>query len=212
MARITLQQKWDALMNQVNILKQKHIYEIPIPKYDKIYSVNRFGEIEEKIIKYYGIWYKDETGRKLWAPSYDKKPTGKDLEYLNIYFEKIHNCNKVISVHYKYMIGASYVHGAYKYSEIIESEIMSFDKNDLIEIANKNKEIYGAKEGYSPCAYCGKQVKNELLISSKIIGRGRKDVWNSWKKRYESKACVTENYLKFCSGECAGNRQMSREG
>lgn len=63
-----------------------------------------------------------------------------------------------------------------------------------------------------PCRYCRKQVPTDSLIEETIIGRGRKTVWNSWKGIYENKACVTKERLKFCSGQCAANEQMSREG
>lgn len=62
------------------------------------------------------------------------------------------------------------------------------------------------------CQRCRKVVPKTQIVNHTIIGRGRKAVYNSWKNRYEDKAVVTHEPMKFCSGECAGYEQMSREG
>lgn len=68
------------------------------------------------------------------------------------------------------------------------------------------------RPGNFRCCRCRKQFPESQKVSQRIFGRDRKNVWNSWKGRYESKACVTETMMDFCSGTCAENEQMSREG
>ena len=211
MARITLLEKWNALEGQLKLIKSNildnYLKSNNIPKYEQIYEVDRLGNITSKnVIKYSVLFELD--GRFKYTPSYEKRPTKKDLESLQNYIDNIYNYDIVLYIDYRY----DNCSGSYKYNDIINSEHMSFCESDLFEKAEKNKELYAPKEGYSPCAYCGKQVKTESMISAKIFGRDRKQVWDSWKKRYVSKAYVTEHYLKFCSGKCAGNEQMSREG
>ena len=123
------------------------------------------------------------------------------------FFERIENSEKILFVEYK-----DFGSGAYRYNEIIPEKGIAFNEIDLKEISERRNNLYAPKEGHTACAYCNKQTPNDQLIESRIIGLGRKQVWNSWKSRYENKACVTEEKLKFCSGTCAGNEQMSREG
>jgi hypothetical protein len=79
-------------------------------------------------------------------------------------------------------------------------------------IENIKREEHLLNNGYFRCARCRKVLPGTLKQTKKIFGRGRKNVFNSYKGVYENKACVTEEMLDFCSGECEMNEQMSREG
>lgn len=69
-----------------------------------------------------------------------------------------------------------------------------------------------AGDDHDRCQRCRKVVPKSQIVNHTIIGRGRKQVFNSWKGKYEDKACVTQELMKFCSGECATHEQYSREG
>ncbi len=100
--------------------------------------------------------------------------------------------------------------------ENVDGKRYAFNREDLEEAAIQKKEeyerLYKPREGYTACQYCKKQVPNDKLVKRRIIGRGLKRVYNSWKGRFENKAVVTQEDMHFCSGECALNEQMSREG
>lgn len=77
-------------------------------------------------------------------------------------------------------------------------------------IAEEERLLAGGD--HDRCQRCRKVVPKAQIVNHTIIGRGRKAVFNSWKGRYEDKAVVTQEPMKFCSGDCAGCEQMSREG
>ncbi len=201
----TNQQQWDEAQLILNSKKEAFINETfnGKDKHNVVYEADAKGinAIEISSIK---VHAKVE-------PSYYKKPTAKDIAALWDYIEAFENTEKEIFIHYTRKYEAYSSSGAFKLSQIGEGRL-SFYHDDLIPIHKELNEKYAPRDGYSPCAYCRKQVPNETLIKKKIIGRGRKQVWNSWKSRYESKACITEEYLEFCSATCAGHEQMSREG
>lgn len=148
-------------------------------------------------------------GRNIYPPYYDKaKRPSKNviISYLE-YIESIKTAQQIAYINYRDM-GS----GAFKYIDLINEPHFAFNESDLKEESERLKSIYGPKENHIACGYCGKQTPDEKLVHSTIIGRGRKEVWNSWKSRYENKACVTHEPMKFCSGTCASNEQMSREG
>jgi len=62
------------------------------------------------------------------------------------------------------------------------------------------------------CSHCQKEVEKSKVIYSKIIYRDREMKWDSWKKRYISKAVVKSKIMPFCSGNCASHHQMGMEG
>jgi len=62
------------------------------------------------------------------------------------------------------------------------------------------------------CSRCRKEILVSQSITKTIIGRGRKQVYDSWKKKYVNKACVTKESMIFCSDSCYSCEQMSREG
>lgn len=102
-----------------------------------------------------------------------------------------------------------------KYLDLGSRFLLSRDsaEKELIRLTEeKENEEHLLANGHTACGYCRKIVPDSQIVTHKIFGRGRKEVWNSWKNRYESKAYITETYMKFCSGTCAGNEQMSREG
>lgn len=208
--RITLTEQLQQIIAEENRIKEEHLIEFwksnEMPK--KLFATNRIGTIREIEVLGSDIDYQKDCIR-LFSPYYDesKRPT-KILvsEYLE-YVEKIKTAEQIIYVRYK-----DSGTGCYKYSDLLKEPRLAFNESDLKEESERLKELFAPKENHTACGYCGKQTPNDKLISSTIIGRGRKEVYNSWKGRWESKACVTHEPMKFCSGDCAGSEQMSREG
>lgn len=62
------------------------------------------------------------------------------------------------------------------------------------------------------CDRCRKEVTKSSAVMSEITYRDREMKWDSWKKRYVSKAVVKSRIMTFCSGECAAHEQMAMEG
>jgi hypothetical protein len=205
MARITLLQRWEELETKIATFKEAQInrfFETNF-KPEKLYLCSQIGEIKEFPVIKFNVKYE---GVRLPC-HYLKRPTTVDVEGLNSYYEEIQNAKPIILVGYKTDYGAE---GSEAYDKI--NGTFAFEPSYLEERAKELKELFAPREGYSPCRYCRKQVPTDSLIEETIIGRGRKTVWNSWKGIYENKACVTKERLKFCSGQCAANEQMSREG
>lgn len=205
MARITLLQHWEELEAKIATFKEGQInrfFETNF-KPEKLYICNRIGEIKEFPVLKFNVKYE---GIQL-PYRYLKTPKTIDVERLKIYYETIQIAKPIILIVYKTDYGAE---GAEQYDKINETFV--FEPSRLEERAKELKELFAPREGYTPCKYCGKQVQTENMIESTIIGRGRKQVWSSWKGRYESKACVTKEQYKFCSKQCAAYEQMSREG
>lgn len=77
----------------------------------------------------------------------------------------------------------------------------NFNKDELIPRATKQKELYGAKDGYLPCAYCRIQRKLEDLKQDIIISPN----WQA--NNYKS---PPRNYCK--DKPCHSHDQMGHEG
>lgn len=120
---------------------------------------------------------------------------------------------KNIIIGYEYDLGTSNGISGFsidKLSNYLTKEQAEAKSLEIIE-KNKQEEIL-LQNGHTRCRYCKNIVPDSEIVKRKIIGRGRKNVWNQWKNRFDYKAIVTEEMMNFCSGNCAGNEQMSREG
>jgi hypothetical protein len=140
------------------------------------------------------------------------KPTKKFIAELLEYQSKY--TPSVLMLDYEETSNGYKSSGAIRYHEIgtVKQKNTSFNREKLEPILQEMIQKYAPKEGHFACSYCQKQTPNEQKVTHKIFGRDIKQVWNSWKNRHESKAYVTEKYMDFCSGTCAGNEQMAREG
>ena len=80
-----------------------------------------------------------------------------------------------------------------------EKQIAAFSMEELqpkVDALQKEyDEKYAPREGYTPCAYCGKQTPNDKLVKRDIYTYGGVPV-----TKY------------FCSAECAINEQMAYGG
>jgi hypothetical protein len=210
MAKITLKEQLHNLTYQEELTKESHLQEFfeTNSKPEKLFKIDHIGTIKEIELLRFAMGY-IENGRNIYPPYVDKekRPSSSLIEVYSNYIDKIQTVERIIYVHYK-----DFGSGAFRFNEVLPEKGISFNENDLKEISERRNQLYAPKENHTACCYCRKQTPNDQLIESTIIGRGRKQTWNSWKNRYEDKACVTQEKLKFCSGQCAGNEQMSREG
>lgn len=210
MKKTILIEQLQNLISEESRIKDLHLEEFwkENKEPEKLFQVNRLGVIKEIQITGNHLGYLVD-GRNIYPPYYDKKKRpSKSL--IIAYFEYVENIKTAKKVAYiNYRDNGS---GAFKYNDLITEPHFTFNESDLKEESERLKSIYGPKDNHTPCGYCGKQTPNDKIINSTIIGRGRKEIWNSWKRRYENKAVVTHEPMKFCSGTCAGNEQMSREG
>lgn len=205
--RITLADKWLLLEKEEKQINETKVTEFfkDKEKPAKLFNVNWDGTIiEEADVEYcdpcYDIAFKPYL--------YDKKPTRVMVQMYEEYVVAIQEAKEYdIFLHYRRMNAS----GTVRYSNLYK-EGWAFKADDLVEIAEKRKEAYAEKVGYTACSYCRRQVPTDKMIKATIIGRGRKQVWNSWKNRYESKAYVTRNEMLFCSKEHAAYAQMANEG
>lgn len=210
MAKITLQQKWDDLIAQSKIIKTCDINQFfeSHPKPEALFKVDNVGNIKQIEITDFSVFYRNGK-QNIYPPYLDKgkRPTNLLVIQLAEYLEIIQKCEKSIYVGYK-----EFGSGAYNYFDILVEKGIAFQASELEQESKRRNELYAPREGFTACQYCRKQVPTESMVEHSIIGRGRKQVWNSWRNQYESKSCVTTERMKFCSGKCAGNEQMSREG
>lgn len=211
MPRITLQQQWDSLYNErLESVKKECLDRFfkENPKPEAVYECNNIGDILKREIVSFDVRPLVD-GFKVHSPFV---PTGKSPTTLNV--EDLKNyidCFSIgftVSILYKTTFGTT----GMPYSRSDSDKNLAFNEADLKTLADERRELYAPREGFSPCTYCRKQVPTESMVEHTIIGRDRKQVWNSWKGKYESKACLVTLRMKFCSGVCAGNEQMSREG
>lgn len=206
----TLQQQLDRLKAEEEKIKISHLNELfeRHQKPESLFEIDFYGNVKPIEIIGFAVGY-SVNGRSLYCPYIDpkKKLTGGHVKLYAEYIDSLSLAEKQLFINYK-----NFGIGSYKLSDITPAKGLAFNESELQEESKRRQELYTPREGYEPCAYCKKQTPINQLIQHRIIGRGRKQVWNNWKKRYENKACVTEANLKFCSSQCAGNEQMSREG
>jgi len=210
MKKINMTEQLEHLISEESRIKETHLQEFwsknQLP--EKLFTVDRLGTIREIEITGNHIGYLFED-RNIWRPNYDKeKRPSKNLVVAYIeYVESIKTAEQVVYIDYR-----DRGTGCYKYSDLIKEPHFAFNELELQTESKRLSETYAPKENHTACGYCGKQTPNDKLVNSTIIGRGRKEVYNDWKRRYESRAYVTHEPMKFCSATCAGNEQMLREG
>jgi hypothetical protein len=202
---MTLQKKWDEIKGLIEQKTEEFVKSLTgLPT--MVYEVGYNGQLKEIPV----LGYEHLNSQQL--PYYQgKKPTREDVR-------------KIESVYYNLVLDRKFVR--YKYDQYNSYSQQWIDDNprlfiDRTEASRLAKEISDriAEENsllaggdHDRCQRCRKVVPKAQIINHTIIGRGRKAVYNSWKNRYEDKAVVTHEPMKFCSGECVAHEQMSREG
>lgn len=139
-----------------------------------------------------------------------KKPTREDIRRIQGYYYNLELDTKNFRFQYDHAGNSRSLQQIEEYNNLFLDKAVAESKAKEItdRIAEEERLL---TNGHERCQRCRKVVPKEQIITHTIIGRGRKTVYNSWKNRYEDKACVTQEPMKFCSGECAAHEQMSRE-
>ena len=73
-----------------------------------------------------------------------------------------------------------------------------FNLEDAKKECEKRKKKYGKKEGYVPCAYCSKQVKEEAVVVREII--------------FRTGGGIGRSKNNYCSSQCGFHDQCAHEG
>lgn len=201
---MTLQKKWDEIKGLIEERTEAFIssrHNLPTV----IYEVTPNGKLIKKpVVKV--IHYNDE--QRLYFCG--KKPSREDIRriesiYYNLKFDEkflrfcYDNCNSYSMEQIN------------EYRLFLNKEPAEAKAKEITDrITEENQLLAGGN--HDRCQRCRNVVPKSQIVNHTIIGRSRKSVYNNWKNRYEDKAVVTHEPMKFCSGECAGNEQMSREG
>lgn len=164
-----------------------------------VYQIaGRFNIVELRVtdVKYH-------SGKNFW---FNKKPTRKLVEEIAAWAKADCQFNpENIRIHYTQKFGESTVSGTFKYLEL--SNYLT--KEQAEEKSQTNRAIFEAEEAlissgsHFRCQRCTKVSAKEQMVKGNIIGRSR--------DRF-GKACLTDEPMIFCSGQCAAHEQMSREG
>ena len=189
-------------LSKENDISAKQIYEYRKRVSKDIEVLN----VEKVLISYNGVGLR---------PKINKRCTKQNIEELKHYFEQIKNS----SYRLLYFVNKVSKYGTTSYavdSKDINGIEYAYTAKEL-EPAKKAweeewRKYYAPREGYTACSRCLKQIPNNKIIYRVIFGTGRKQVFDSWIKRFVSKAYVTKENMPFCSEECAHSEQCSMEG
>lgn len=133
-------------------------------------------------------------------PKISKRADAKKLEAMKKYLEavKAHANDFRLYVNCKDLDRKAYISFDYD-RDFLENRAASFSMEEMQPKIDRLQEeyeaMYAPREGYTPCAYCGKQTPNDKLVKREIYTYGGVPV-----TKY------------FCSVECAINEQMAHEG
>lgn len=199
--------QWNELENLWNQKEQDFIEEFfkDKEKPSKIYFINgwRGGIVEANVTGFYTPSHKPGLYGKI-------RPTKLDVAGFKEELQKFKPNEVVVS--YEYTDSAKWkCKSGVKFSELNTDHYFT-EREPVEPVLQSMIEKYAPRENHFACTYCKMQTPNEKKVTSTIIGRTRKQVWNSWKNRYDSKAVLTNEKLDFCSAHCASSEQMSREG
>lgn len=216
MKKLTLTEEFRSIETQIEEYKKKEITKMLPETPKEIFVIEGYEIAKRPVVE--AVISREGSGT-FNQPAIKKRATRKALQEIKDWFEDFKDSPKRIVLHLKWK---EYYGGS---TSTVSSgvDIAKMEKNgysyteEALKPALKEKtdtynKYYKPRDGHTPCQRCGRQTPSNELIESTIIGRGSKQVFNSWKRRYEHKACVTKERLKFCSPTCAAHEQMSREG
>ncbi len=202
---MTLTEKWDYFKSQIEA-RETEFVQIHCPNPPKeLFEVSPNGHIRVLTIERVGYYPK-----KYFTRNQKRASTAQVLEIQYAYNNPEELDQSRIYLYWRSDNSSS----AVKLTEIgkyIQSHEEAIVKSTQLKEKVKKEEDLLAN-GHIRCCYCKRVTPETTAISANIIGRDRKQVYDTWKKRFVSKACVTQTLMKFCSNTCAANEQMSREG
>ena len=132
-------------------------------------------------------------------PHIEKRADKKKVEQMKAYLDAIKAHADAFTLYIYCKNGQNYLTSFNYERDFKEKQIAAFSMEELqpkVDALQKvYDENYAPREGYTPCAYCGKQTSNDKLVKRDIYTYGGVPV-----TKY------------FCSAECAINEQMAHEG
>ena len=192
---MTLQKKWDEIKGLIEERTEAFISSRKgLPTI--IYEVTPNGQmIEKPVVKI--IHYNND--QRLYFTG--KKPNREDVKRIESIF-----CNLVFDekfLRFRYDEYNSYsMEQINTYNLFLDKAHAEAKAKEITDrIAEEERLLAGGD--HDRCQRCRKVVPKTKIVNHTIIGRSRNT---------SGKAIVTQTSMKFCSGECAGNEQMSREG
>jgi hypothetical protein len=193
----TLHEKWVELDEKITQVHQTWIDDYFKDKERPaiVYALNGWRGIHEQTITSWGLFQP-----KNHKPWYNKKPTRKDLDKLQMWFDNLIPKEEYILLYYKYKPEFSLsgnVTGAHNFLEIETDSYRSFNKGELEKRLLELQEIYAPREGHEACTYCRKQVLPASMVEYTVIAR-----------QYTNMRKTS----KYCSLTCGVNDQMAHEG
>lgn len=185
----------DSILSQILSDKKKSLSE----KTDHVYTIeaSRPPKVRTWVVKGFSLicWPNDSKQIPI-RPKISKRADAKKLEAMKIYLDavKAHVNDFRLYVDCKDLDKKAYISFDYD-RDFLENRTASFSMEEMQPQIDRLQEVYEAmyapREGYSPCAYCGRQTPNDKLIERGIWING------------------TLVYKSFCSLECASNEQKS---
>jgi len=195
-----LQEQFEEIEKLVEAKNQKAIndYLLANDMPNFIYELAGYKEIREKKVTKIGINVLKVCEK--WIPSFKKRPTKKNVEEIITYNNSYFPTKDHIMFFYTYSYGdGSGVEGADTLVDIISSERISFNKEDLVPELKKMKELYEPREGHIKCHYCDRQRLPKDIHQKTIISR-----------MYSNCESPLRNYCN--DRPCASYDQMGSEG
>lgn len=193
------------LETDVNEYKKRLIGNYTVENYNKLYeTVIRKGIYSIDTWDIYRTYLLfDDCYRT--QPSINKRASEIDIMKLTEYFDEIKRSDHEIVFMMRQRDNIGTTLRSVKLKEI-DNKKYSFSKDllssTLPSLQAVYDELYKPREGYTACAYCGKQTKNEELYMAPIMKR----------ERIYGVLRSTRVVLPFCSKQCAVNEQYANEG
>lgn len=154
-----------------------------------------FRDGEYRVSKLEVVSYRVKFDNWMIRPIVKSRATPADVSRISEYYQSIKQSNATVAFTVKCdfslreitldSMGTSYFFSEAKASEIVK------------ELNESYQHENAPKEGYTPCAYCGKQVPTESLY------------WRTILKRNLSG--LSKDKLGFCSSVCADRMQMAND-
>lgn len=193
------------LETDVNEYKKSLIGDYTVENYNKLYeTVIKNGIYSIDTWDVYRIYLLFNNSYKS-QPSINKRASDIDIIKLSEYFDEIkHSYHEIVfMMRQRDNIGTTL--RSVKLKEIDDKKY-SFSKDllssTLPSLQAAYDELYKPRDGYTACAYCGKQTKNEEVYMAPIMKR----------ERMYGVLMSTRIVLPFCSKQCALNEQYANEG
>jgi len=193
----TLLEQWNYYDSEIKKREAKFVFENVLNHPTNLYRVSPNGKIQiyniDKVEYCNKQWFEIGKGRK--------RPSKPQVEQIKYYFENADLDLDKILFHYHYFIDlGGRCSGAFKFSDLNTYLNKEQAETKSLEFSDKYKHEQGLvdKGTHIRCERCRKITETDKVVNFHLHS-------------YVNYGSQGRNG-KFCSGECAGNEQMSLEG